>query len=87
MILQGRVLDLVIVLGVDILDLGLCFGQLGLVQVDNRAQPQVVTSLGEGQGQLGLVHKLICDADLLIGGGGVVGGNMSPACGPRWRIN
>ena len=87
MILQGRVLDLVIVLGVDILDLGLCFGQLGLVQVDNRAQPQVVTSLSQREGQLGLVHKLICDADLLIGGGGVVGGNMSPACRPRWRIN
>ena len=87
MILQGRVLDLVIVLGVDILDLGLCFGQLGLVQLDNRAQPQVVTSLSQREGQLGLVHQLVCDANLLIGGGGVVGENMSPACGPRWRIN
>ena len=49
LIQERRILDLVIVSGIDILDFGLRFVELRLVQLHNRAQAQVVTALRQRQ--------------------------------------
>src|ERR1700679_976676 len=56
--LERRVLSLIVVLGVEVFDLGCRNVQLRLCQLDDRCQTQIVPSLRQLHGQRGLTKKL-----------------------------
>src|SRR5271157_6416081 len=63
--------DLVVVFGAGVFRLGLGLVQLGLAELDNRAQAQLVSSLGEVEGLGGFVEKLGGQAETLVGRVGI----------------
>src|SRR5580692_5965252 len=67
--LERRVLGLIVVLGIEVFDLCCRNVQLGLRQLHDGGQAQIVPSLRQLHGQRGLTKKLRGDIDALIGVG------------------
>ena len=64
-VLKSGILSLIVVLGAEILNLGLRDIQLRLRQLDDRCKPQIVAPLRQIQGQRGLAEKLCGNVDPL----------------------
>ena len=68
-VLQCCIRDLVVVIGSHVFDLRLRHIQLGLGDLHNRSEPEVVPPRGERQRELGLIHQLHRNRNPLIRGG------------------